>query len=461
MRCLWATISALFLLFLVPILGSADVVSERRAQLEHELALLEQEIAGQQQLLNAKAKERSSLERDVAILDAEIQKARLQIRARTLEIEKLNTGISGKEAHIGALDSKLERERQSLAQILRKANEIGEYSVLELVLGSQSLSAFYEDFDTFASVQESLSASFELIGETRVTTEGEKEALLDRRAQELELRRLQELEKGKIETAEKEKQRILSVTKGQEIAYQNFIKEKQKSAAQIRAELFSLRDSAAIPFGTALTLAQRAEAATGVRAALILGVLKQETNLGENTGTGVWTTDMHPTRDQPVFRYIMEVLGLNPDVMPVSRKPSYGWGGAMGPSQFIPSTWVCYGGFINVNTGDCGNSKRSLSWDAFWQGPWEYRANTDRIRTLVGGNDPSNPWTNEDAFMATALLMKENGASKGTREAERLAALRYFAGWSNATKPAYAFYGDAVIEFADYFETQIIILEST
>jgi membrane-bound lytic murein transglycosylase B len=336
---------------------------------------------------------------------------------------------------------------------------VGEYTLVELVLSNQNLSSFYEDFDTFASIQESLSASFEVIDETRETTEGEKTALETRRSQELELRRLQDLERQKIQTAEDEKKRILSVTKGQEVAYQNLIKEKQKTAAQIRAELFSLRDSAAIPFGQALAFAEKAEAATGVRAALILGVLKQETNLGENTGTGTWTVDMHPTRDQPVFRFIADVLGFSPDALPVSKKPSYGWGGAMGPSQFIPSTWVCYGGFINSVTSDCSNSKRDLSWDDFWKGPWEYQAGKDRIRALVGGNDPSNPWANEDAFMATGLLMKENGAAGGSRSAERLAALRYFAGWGNAAKPAYAFYGDSVMEFADFFEQQIAILE--
>ena len=62
--------------------------------------------------------------------------------------------------------------------------------------------------------------------------------------------------------------------------------------------------------------------------------------------------------------------------------------------------------------------------------------------------------------MATALLMSDNGADKKTRAAERLAALRYFAGWNNAEKSAYAFYGDAVMEFADFFQKQIDILGS-
>ena len=453
----------LFAAVFLPVLALAQTatqVADRRAGLERDLAALEAEIAVQQQLLDGKRNERFSLERDVAILDAQIEKARLQIRARNLAIERLLGEIGTKRQVIGALGEKLDRERQSLAQILRRTNEIDEISVVEVALGTRNVSAFFEDLDAFTSVKEALSDSFDEIETTRVATEEEKTTLETRHADEVELRTLQELEKRKIESQEAEKKRILTVTKGVEAAYQKLVNEKEKTAAEIRAELFTLRDSAAIPFGTALELAEKAERATGVRAALTLAVLKQETRLGEYIGTGTWTVDMHPTRDRPVFVYVTRTLGLDPDRMPVSKKPSYGWGGAMGPSQFIPSTWVCYGGLVNTNTGDCANASRSLSWDAYWRGPWEYRSDKDRIRKLTGGSDASNPWTNEDAFMASAMLLADNGAAKKIRTAERLAALRYFAGWTNAGKSAYAFYGDAVMEFADFFQKQIDILGS-
>jgi hypothetical protein len=51
--------------------------------------------------------------------------------------------------------------------------------------------------------------------------------------------------------------------------------------------------------------------------------------------------------------------------------------------------------------------------------------------------------------------MADNGASAGTADAERTAALRYFAGWGNASNPAYAFYGDSVMGFAAQFQSDI------
>jgi membrane-bound lytic murein transglycosylase B len=188
--------------------------------------------------------------------------------------------------------------------------------------------------------------------------------------------------------------------------------------------LFALRGSSAISFGRAIELANGASRLTGVRPALILGVIQQETRLGEFLGNGNWRTDMHPTRDQPVFQQIMAELGLDPDSVPISAAPSYGYGGAMGPAQFIPSTWILY---------------------------------KDRIAQVTGHNPP-NPYDPFDAFTASALLLADNGADRGTREAERLAALRYFAGWANAEKPAYAFYGNEVMALADNFQRQIDVL---
>jgi hypothetical protein len=408
--------------------------------------------------LDSKKNERVSLERDVSILDAQIKKAQLGIRARDLTISQLSNDIGQKRAIIGNLDDKLGREKESLAELLRKTNEVNSLSLVEMVLATDSVSSFFEDIDSFDTVKKALQASFVEIEGTKVDTEDAKKALEQKKTDETELRGLQILQRKQIERQETEKQDILRITKGVETAYQTLVRETEKSAAQIRAELFSLRDSAAIPFGEAVELAEFTGRQTGVRPALILGVLKQETRLGEYLGTGVWSEDMHPTRDRPLFQVITATLGLDPNKMPVSKQPSYGWGGAMGPAQFIPSTWACYGGYINTNTNDCANSKRSLTWDNFWAGPWVYEKGKDRLRKLLETNRPANPWQNRDAFMASALLLADNGADRGGYANERLAALRYFAGWTNASKPAYAFYGDSVMEHASVFQKQIDIL---
>lgn len=400
-------------------------VEKRRAALQIELIKIENEIGVQEDLVNGKKKERVSLERDITILEGQINKAKLEIRQRDLTITGLEDDIFGKVRTVEQLEDTLDRQKDSLAQLIRKTNQIDDYSLVEIVLATENISDFFQDLDSFESIKRSLHKSFRAIELTKKLARKEQESLEDKRFDELELLRLQELQKARIEDREDEKQQILGVTKGQEASYEYVLNKKKKTAAEIRTALFQLRGSAAIPYDKALKYAREASAITGVRPAMLLATFEQESNLGENVGTGNYRDDMHPTRDVPVFLEITARLGLNPESLPVSKKPWYGWGGAMGPAQFIPSTWILY---------------------------------EDRIGR-ASGQEPPNPWEARTAFFASALLLSDNGADRGTYAAERLAALRYFAGWKNAEKASYAFYGDGVMELVEKHQGLIDILE--
>lgn len=431
-----------------------ETKEERRTRLEAELQVIERQILQQQVLVEDKKLERQSLERDVEILDAQINKAQLGIQARAVAIAQLSDQIGEKEVVIDILQEQSEKQRQSLAELVRQTNEVDEYSMIEVLLSKQSFSEFFTDMESFQSLKSSLDNSLNALKEIKAATEDQRISLLGKQEAEEELKMLQELEKQEIESREAEKADILEVTRGEEEQYQALLQQQQKTASQIRQQLFELRDTGAIPFGQAYELAKVAGARTGVRPALIMGILTQETKLGENIGVaGVWSTDMHPERDQPIFKVIAATVGFNPDAQPVSRAPGYGWGGAMGPSQFIPSTWAIYGGYVNSITG-------TASWGSGYTGTWSYNEYADTIRALVDKSTPSNPYDAQDAFMATALLMRDNGASAGTYQAERLAALRYFAGWANASNPSYAFYGDGVMAHTERIQAEINILEN-
>lgn len=444
-------------IFIMPSLAqaqsAAQSVAARQQELQNQLNAIEGQIAVQQGLLDSAQSQHQTLQSQINVFNAEIKKTQLQIKEIDIAIAQLNNNIGTHNQTLSQLSAQLSAEKESLAQIMRQTQMLDAYSAVTVALGSQDVSGFFSDLDAFTSIKSLLAKSFDQIRQTSSSTEAEKEELQVRLVEQEQLRTVAQLAKQAVQAQEKERQQLLSQTKGIEANYQKLIATNQKTAAQIRSELFIMRDSASIPFGLALTYAQAAERATGTRAAVTLGVLKQETNLGENLGTGSWRIDMAPNRDQPVFVYITQMLGLDPDKMPVSKRPGYGWGGAMGPGQFIPSTWVCYGGFINTNTNTC--TPPSGYGSSFWQGPWQYVASKDRVRQLLGASQPSNPWTAQVAIMATAMLMADNGASAQTPATERLAALRYFAGWAGASNKAYAFYGDGVMKFAAQFQQSI------
>jgi len=398
--------------------------AERRQQLQDQLKRLEAEMDGQKNVIEEKKQQAQTLQRDISILDAKIKKTDIAIRAKDIEIGKLSDEISERQININALTGKIEREKKSLAQLVRRTSEINDTTLAEVILSNKGLSGFFVDLDSFDVIKAELRDSFEELRTTRTQTEEEKKELEEKQDETEALRKAQALEKKNLNGNKTEKNTILKVTKGQEQAYQKLLKDKEKDAARIRAELFTLSGSAAIPFEKALALAKRAGAQTGVRPAFILGIIAEESNLGQNVGKGTWKVDMHPTRDQPIFKEITAELGLNPDDMPVSKKVWYGYGGAMGPAQFIPSTWVLF---------------------------------KKRVSALTGHNPP-NPWDPEDAFMASALLLKDNGAAKQTYQAEFRSAMCYLAGCGNANKASLQFYGEDVMELAAKYQKQIDIL---
>lgn len=420
--------------------SAADLVDSRRAQLQAQLDQINTQIEQQKTILADKQRERVSLERDVAILDAQITKAKLAIQARNLSIQQLTSDIGEKEDTIFGLNSKLNAERDSLAALMRQKNELDTTPLALAVLSSQSLSSFFSDLDTFDSINEAMQSSFVEIRGTKEVTQVQKDELETQREEETQLRQVQQLQQQQLQGQEAEKNKILKETKGQEAVYQEIIADKQRTAAQIRAELFQLVGSVAIPFSKALEYALLAEEQTGIRPSFLLGIIAEESNLGENVGTGTWRVDMHPDRDAPIFEKVTASLGLNPDTMPVSKKPWYGWGGAMGPAQFIPSTWALYAGYIKPD--------------------YHYDSSKDRVGALTG-NHPPSPWDPKDAFMASALYLTDSGAAKKTGRDEFIAAMCYLAGCGNVNKKSLQFYGDQVLCLELKFQDDIDTLLGT
>lgn len=404
---------------------------EQRAALEAESKRVEAEIAAAQADLESQQAKSASLSKDIAVLDAKIKVAQLNIKAKNLQIESLGKDITKKVAYIGVLDDRIERGKETLAQIMRKTSEVDSYSIAELMLSQNTITGFFQDIDDFESVQSGLRTTFEQIRSDKTETETEKSTLEKRKNAESDAKYAIEQEKKSVEANNKEKQRLLTISKGSEVAYQADLAKKRARAAEIRAALFPLAGGSKIKFEDALRFAQEASKFTNIRPAFLLAIVTQESNLGANVGS-CYVTDLNTgdgvgkntgtfyervmyakpagdtTRrpsDTVPFKSLADALGMDWKVTPVScpidvaRKGDAtkyyvgrGFGGGMGASQFIPSTWMIYAG---------------------------------RVSKLFG-NVPSNPWNPEHAFTASALYLSELGAVSGSVTSEIRAACSYY-----------------------------------
>ncbi len=215
-----------------------------------------------------------------------------------------------------------------------------------------------------------------------------------------------------------------------------------------------------ISYEDVIKFAKNASKETGVRPEFLAAIISQESSEGKNVGScflfdpklfgsgvginlfsGTFTSKiMKPDRDVEPFFKIMEELDRSPFFTPVSCPMKTGWGGAMGPMQIIPSTWILV-----------------------------------KDRTAIAlGKKMVDPWVPEDAFMAAAIHLKDLGADHGKVSSERTAACKYFSGKPCGEKklvlvkktkhrkaryktmyvesPMVAQYGDSVIKKTKYFQ---------
>lgn len=415
-----------------------------RARLEAQLSQLEKEIAEKQKDLDNQKGQSASLSRDIGILNTKISQAKLDIQAKSLTIQKLGGEITKKSSTIEELTKKIEREKETLAQLIRKNREIDDMPVIALLLASESISDVYGDVETFSSIKKAIKESVDEIKNVRGVTEAEKKNLEEKRNKEADVKVALETTKKSVEKDQANQKVLLSISKNKEAEYSKLINERKAEATKIRARLFELAggvQGGGIQFGDAVRYAEYASKKTGVRTAFILGILKQETNLGKNVGlcflsdaktgasrginTGtIFPNGMKASRDVGPFLTITANLGLDPYNTRVSCPLAgvAGYGGAMGPSQFIPSTWQIFAKRIADNFG---------------------------VRY-------ANPWNPEHAIMATAVYLQDLGASNGGYTAESNAACKYYSGVS-CSHPTIknAFYATAVLSHASKIEDEI------
>ena len=422
---------------------TAANAAERQA-LENQLLELEKQIDQHEATIAEYQSQGKTLTKEIGALNAQVNKLNLQIKAVSLQVTKLDQEISTTKTQITTAEEDIDLNRSALIKLMQRLYENERKNLAEVLLQSPRLSDFFGNLNGILSVKDTLSQTVEKITALRSDLLEKKEDLAAKRSDVAALKAAQDAQKKSAQAVQKDKNVLLTQTKGQESKYQTILKEAKKTAAEIRNRLFEFIGGGSLTFEKAHDLAKVAERATGMRAAMILAVLDRESALGRNVGQCNYKTAMHPTRDLPIFLALLEELAK------ISKQPPEqvmvscpivsdgAYGGAMGPAQFIPSTWKLY---------------------------------RSKIQEITGSNPP-NPWSHGDAFVATGLYLKDAYNSSSCRNyaeenknslpyeflRERCAAAKYYAG-GNWYKFRFL-YGDPVVNKAQKFQSDIDVLNS-
>ncbi|MEI8249404.1 MAG: hypothetical protein WCG07_02830 [Candidatus Taylorbacteria bacterium] len=442
------TVLAVFLLYTLPFLAHAQDATiqcdtpQQKIACQAALDQANAEYAQAQKDLTAAQAQSSSISNDIAVLNARIKAAQLQIKAKNLLIQTLGNTIAQKQTHIDDLETRIDSGKATLSTILRKTNEVGDFSLPEIILSQSSLTGFFTDVDTFASIQDSLKHVFNQLRSDQASTSVEKSALEVRQNTEQDARYVIQQQQKNIEADQAQKKQLLAISKGNEKSYATLAAQKATQAAKIRAALFPLAGAKAIAFGDAVNYANIVYQKLGVPADFLLAILKQETNIGGNVGTCYLTNTsdgsgintktnqyiakvMKPGRDIQPFLDIVSSLGYDYKTTTVSCPQSIGYGGGMGPAQFIASTWMLF---------------------------------KDRIANALGVSVP-NPWKPLDSFMAAGIYLADLGANSSSYSAQKNAACKYYSGSSCRSSNGSSGYGSSVMSLADSIQRDINLLQ--
>ncbi len=419
--------------FSAPAYAAPVLDAGRRSDIESQIAQLESQANALDTSLQQARGQTRSLNNDVKALDIEVRRREVEIRRLNLAIQKAAADIKQKIQDIAALSQKISRGRSALASGLLLLSTYDGENALAILLKHRSLSDFFNALYGLQRVEAGLQETLGVFREDRSAVEREKNNLEGFQEDQRDLKGLQEMERRFIAQKKQEKDELLRLTRGKEAVFQQLLKSKKQDIATLKTQLFYL-EKTGISAQDAVTLADVAAKRAGIRTSFLLALLEVETgkqfedgviSVGTNLGTGNWRRDLYQCylnlgkrssaeSEKAAFLLITADLGLNADAMPVSRKPSYGCGGAMGPAQFLPTTWLRF---------------------------------DDRVAQLTGHTPPS-PWDAGDAFTAAALFLADAGADSQTVAGETMAAKTYISGNPRCTKVVCRSYANRIVALA-------------
>lgn len=349
------------------------------------------------------------------LLQKEFDRLSLELGQTSIRLNQTKRQQDQIEGDIGTLNKAVGESRARLKNLVRALYEKEQKSLVRLFFERLSLSDVFMNRAIYRELQARTVALVRQMKqqETDLTS---KRNELDQHEQDLgKLEQLLSDQTDVLAQSRAERAEFYHKKREEQKEYEHLIAEAKKARAEIDLNLYRVESSnVQVVLTDAFDMAKFASISTGVRAAILLAVLKVESNLGNNVGTGRFPDDMHPgSRD--AFVRITKKLGMDPLTVPVARKPSNGrgWGGAMGPAQIMPATWETI----------------------------------EQRLSQITGKDRVNPFDLADAFVATAVFLAERGAAQPTGEREAIG--RYVAGpnWNY-----YSWYIDKVFAVASEYE---------
>jgi membrane-bound lytic murein transglycosylase B/uncharacterized protein YoxC len=399
--------------------------------LNQQIQQIQTQIDAYQQQIDANSGKAKTLSADISQLNTRISQLQLEIKSLGLSIDQTAAEIAATLSQIDIANKQLSIQKAALASYIQILNQDDRENLATILLKNDSLSGFFDSLKGVQDIQNKAGASIVTIKGLENDLESNEADLEGKKSDLEDMRSIQVAQNKSLSSDKSYEDQLLKTTKGEEARYQKLVTDSQTQINAIKQQIYYLQQNG-VTAEEAIQYGEEAANRVGIRPAFLIGILEVESGLGKNVGTGNWEDDMYncfkklgkvsqAEAQKEALLQIVAQLGLNIDTVKVSAEPNYGCGGALGPAQFLPTTWLGY---------------------------------EDQV-AQISGHNPPNPWNIEDAFIAAAAKLFNAGAAARTTAAETAAAKTYFSGKSNCATAACNSYARAVLNKAAAIEPNL------
>jgi peptidoglycan hydrolase CwlO-like protein len=385
-------------------------IDNQIADRQKEIDEVNKKIAELSAKRNATAEEAEAIAIAVEQLKAQLLKAEKELAKTQATITKVNVTKEKTSEDAKALEEDILTKRSELATLVRKLYEYEAEPIMRIFFNSQSLSDVLVIREEYKTLQERTVRVIEDM-HAKGKELSEKKENLEQQAEDLtQLQVLLDAQADNIAEKKDTQKKFLAEKKQKQLEFESLIAEAKAAREEINKQIFTLQSGKVnVSLKTAVDMAKFAGKVTGVRPAIIIAVLKVESGVGANLGSGTFPDSMPYSKNREAFLRITAKLGIDPYKTPLSHS------GAMGPAQIMPTTW---------------------------------EGMEPRIGQLMG-KALVNPYELSDAFVATGIFLADRGAQNPAKEAEALQ--RYVGGkyWESQS-----WYSEKVMAVAKEYESQ-------
>jgi murein DD-endopeptidase MepM/ murein hydrolase activator NlpD len=224
------------------------------------LGEIEKEIAQFESALKEVGAERRTLQNAINRLELERGKVQADIRFTEQKISTTDLELNKLILEISKTEADIEKNREAMAEIIRRTYKTDNESMIEILLTHDHLSEFWNTLETLDTVKDSLNVRVDNLKTLQDTLEEKRNETTERRGELVDLRTQYTDQSTVLAINRAERSELLTATRNEESNYQKLLREKQaarelivKEMREFEAKLtFILNPNTIPPAGTAV-----------------------------------------------------------------------------------------------------------------------------------------------------------------------------------------------------------------